>query len=314
MESLRASIVVPSFSRPQLLRGCLAALATQRITPLEVLVVGREGDADTAAEAASALGPVRFLTVRVPGHLPPLAHGVAEAHGEVVAFVDDDAEPAEGWLEAILRHYARVEVGGVGGLVLQTLTNDLPPSDRIGIVSRLGRFDSGHHDRLPIDWKPREVDVLRGTNMSFRRSVLLEYRWDARLNGGAATDYEVDLCSFVRRQGLVLVYDPDAAVVHHLGPRRELGRVESAAAIRSYSHNLVYVTGKALPRGRALLGLLHAFLVGNRLAYGLGAAATDTLLGRPPSWNGQLRPALSGKLAGLTSLARYARRGAAPLP
>ena len=195
MTPLPASIVVPSFARPQLLRACLTALAGQSVPPLEVLVVGRVGDDETAAVVTATQGVARLLTVTARGHLPPLALGVAQARGDVVAFVDDDSEPARGWLEAILRHYAGTKVGGVGGLVLQPESHALPPSDRVGLISRTGRFDALHHDRLPTDTSPRKVAVLRGTNMSFRRSVLAAYRWDARLNGGAATDYEVDRCS-----------------------------------------------------------------------------------------------------------------------
>jgi hypothetical protein len=43
--------------------------------------------------------------------------GVAACHGDVLAFLDDDARASAGWLEALLRHFADEDVVGVGGRV-----------------------------------------------------------------------------------------------------------------------------------------------------------------------------------------------------
>jgi GT2 family glycosyltransferase len=314
--ALDATVVVPSFGRPQLLRACLDALAAQTLRPAEVLVVGRDGDRDTeetVSRAAAGTYAPRLLTVREAGHLPPLALGASEARAEVVSFLDDDAEPWPGWLAALLRHYAGPDVGGVGGLVSQPGAAERSTTTRIGMISWSGRFDALHLERIPTDWHARHVDAVRGTNMSFRRTLLLRYPWDGRLNGGAATDYEVDLCSWVRRQGFRIVYDPEAIVSHHLGPRPEIGRHRSPAAIASYSHNLVYVAGKALSPGRAALAIGQAFLVGSRASHGLATTAADTLAGRRPQLRAEVAPAFRGKLAGLVSLLRHHRDGPLPL-
>lgn len=306
------AVVVPSFGRPELLARCLAALSHQRLPPAEVLVVGRESDEETARVASEAPN-ARFLTVSARGHLPPLAAGVDAASADVVCFVDDDAEPWPEWTERLARHYADPSVGGAGGLVAQPGAGERTTTGRVGRMSSTGRFDRLHHERVPRTWGPRDVDALRGTNMSFRRELLAAFPWDARLNGGAATDYEIDLCSWVRRQGFRLVYDPDAGVRHHLGPRPELGRDRDRDAIASYSHNVVYAAGKALSPPRAALAVAGAFLVGNRHSYGLLTAAADTALGRPPSLRDEVMPALAGKLAGLRSLAALRREGPLPL-
>jgi GT2 family glycosyltransferase len=313
--SRKTSVVVPSFGRPDLLRACLAALEAQTTPPDEVLVVARVGDDETAGVARAATGtvPVSLLTIDRPGHLPPLALACGEAKGDVVAFLDDDAEPWPAWLAALLRHYVKHRVGGAGGLVHQPATHDRRVATRPGRIGLLGRFDRTGIHLPPAAWGPREVDVLRGTNMSFRRELLAEYPWDARLNDNAATDYEVDLCSWVRRRGYSIVYDPDAIVTHHLGPRPEIGRRRSPEWTRAYSHNLVYVAGKALPPPQRATALVHALFVGTRASYGPLAALADTARGRPPSLRDEVLPALAGKLGGLLSLAAYARSGPEPL-
>ena len=307
---MSATVAIPTFGRPDLLRTCLGALANQDVAPAEVLVVVRTGDTDSmrAAEEHAGLFHLRVLTIEASGHLPPLELATRCARTDVVAFLDDDAEPWRAWLGALLRHYRDPRIGGAGGLVHQSTTGRRVVANP-GRISRSGRFDRTGLDLVPAEWGARPVDVLRGTNMSFRRELLLEYSWDARLNDNAATDYEVDLCAWIRRRGFAVVYDPDAVVSHHLGPRPQIGRARSPEWIRAYSHNLVYVTGKSLPPGRRAAGLAHALVVGTRASYGPLTAAADTLLGRPPSIRKEVLPALRGKLAGLRSLAAYARRG-----
>jgi hypothetical protein len=117
----------------------------------------------------------------------------------------------------------------------------------------------------------------------------------------------------VRRRGFRLVYDPDAAVTHRLAPRPVIGRASTPERISDYSHNLVYVAGKALPPLQATAAVASAFVVGNRASYGLVTALADAVLGRPPSLRRELLPALRGKLDGLRSLREYRRSGPLPL-
>jgi GT2 family glycosyltransferase len=306
-----AAVVIASYRRTEFLERCLAALAAQRVA-VEAVVVGRRGDDETKHVAESH--PIaRYVEVAATGHLPPLKAGVAAARTGIVCFVDDDAEPWPQWTSTLLRHYHDPTVGGVGGLVVQPGPDERAVSSRIGLVSSTGRFDATHLERIPTDWTVREVDVLRGTNMSFRRELLTAYPWDGRLNVGAATDYELDLCAWVRRQGFRIVYDPDAIVTHHLAPRPDIGRAQSRATVAAYSHNLVYVAGKALPPVRGAAAIGQALLIGNRASYAPATFVADLALGHRPSVRNQLVPALVGKLRGLRSLAAYWRRGGAEI-
>jgi hypothetical protein len=230
----------------------------------------------------------------------------------VVAIIDDDCVPWHDWLWALVRHYRDPNVMGVGGLVSQPGPDERVVSDRIGRIGLTGRLDRTDSAKIPTAWGAREVDVLPGGNMSYRAAVLRGYRWDARMNVGAATDYEVDLAAFARRRGRLL-WDPDAAVTHNVAPRPSIGRARSPEEIAAYSHNVVYIAGKALPPLQAMLAVCGSFLVGNRFSYGLATAVGDTLLGHPPSLRRQLLPAVRGKLKGLRSLVRYARSGPEPI-
>jgi glycosyltransferase involved in cell wall biosynthesis len=105
--SLRASVVVPTYRRPDLLGRCLKALDAQDLDPSAWEVVVADDAADPATRrqvegfAAAARAPVRYVAVSLR-HGPAAARnaGWRAARGEVLAFTDDDCVPAPGWLSA----------------------------------------------------------------------------------------------------------------------------------------------------------------------------------------------------------------------
>lgn len=311
--ALSFGVVIASYGRPEYLARCLQSVSALTRRPDEVIVVGRSGDEKTreaaALTAAETTLPLRYETVDRPGHLPPLARGVEVAVADVLGFLDDDCEAAGGWAAALLQHYADGSVGGVGGLVLQPALGEARITRKIGNIDWRGRLASTRSAWLPATDEVRDVDVLIGCNMSYRRTVIQAYEWDARMNVGAATDFEVHLAAYVRAQGHRVVWDPAVAVIHHVAPRPHGGRGRTPEEIRAYSHNLVYVAGRSLSPLQGTLSIVDAFLIGNRFSYGVGTAVADSLLGRPPSLGAQLIPAFGGKVAGIRSLVASARSG-----
>jgi len=103
------SVVVCSWKRPERLRRCLKGLSDQSVLPREILVVGVEGDADTA-HAVDDLGS-QGLTTRVVWQRGRAGLGNARnlgwssARGEWVAFIDDDAIADPRWIESIAKHF-----------------------------------------------------------------------------------------------------------------------------------------------------------------------------------------------------------------
>ena len=99
------SVVVSTRDREQRLRALLGALSRQTLEPdrFEVIVVDN-GSEDGTARALDALaGDCRYpLTVvrrsRGDGPAPARNEGWRSARAPLVAFTDDDCEPAPGWL------------------------------------------------------------------------------------------------------------------------------------------------------------------------------------------------------------------------
>jgi GT2 family glycosyltransferase len=157
--------------------------------------------------------------------------GVKAARGEVVAFVDDDSLVQSGWLGALARHYLDPNIGGVGGLVLAPGEEPRRTGRVGGLTSRgaaVGGFDI-------LTQGPVQVEHLRGCNMSFRRDVLLGLGgFDVRY-GGSNHREETDMCVRVRRAGYMLVFDPQALVVHLFARKEAFARNDRADGAYRFS-------------------------------------------------------------------------------
>ncbi len=107
---VQVSIVVPTFRREHLLPRLLQRCAAQEgLSPdsFEIVVVDNtpESTARVIVTNLAARAPARIRYVHEPR--PGISHarnrGIAEAEGELVAFIDDDEIPSPGWLAALLR-------------------------------------------------------------------------------------------------------------------------------------------------------------------------------------------------------------------
>lgn len=105
--SLRVSVVVPTYRRPELLGRCLAALAAQTMTPdsYEILVVDDAASTRTRRQVEELSGKfpfaIHYLSVRGT-HGPAAARNIGwrAARALIIAFTDDDTVPDAGWLAA----------------------------------------------------------------------------------------------------------------------------------------------------------------------------------------------------------------------
>jgi len=117
--SLRFSIVIPTYQRPEELHNCLAAIATTDSdkSEFEVVVV----DDDNADHIHSITDPFRnalnLTVIRQENQGPAAARntGAQRAKGDYLLFIDDDCVPGPRWMEciaAVLGDEQRLAVGG----------------------------------------------------------------------------------------------------------------------------------------------------------------------------------------------------------
>ena len=300
----RISVLIPTYRRPGDLRRCLDAIAAQRRAADEVLVVVRLEDPESRAvlrERHVLFPTLRQVDVSEPGQVHALNRGLDEAAGDIVAITDDDAAPRIDWLERIEVWFATdPRIGGVGGRDWVHHSDRLEDSVRqvVGKLEWYGRCVGNHH--LGIGGA-REVDFLKGANMSYRRAAIGTRRFDTRLRGsGAQVHNDLGFSLAVCRSGWKLIYDPEVAVDHYPAPRfdDDARRGVSDIAYRNAAFNQSLILCEALGTARAWVFLAWATTIGTRSAPGLlqllrlfaseGRAALTktraTLLGTAAGW------------------------------
>jgi glycosyltransferase involved in cell wall biosynthesis len=299
---MRVTAIVPTYRRPKDLARCLEALQKQTRLADEVVVVIRDIDAETWAfiEALSPkLSPLRTVKVTVTGVVAAMNAGLNAAAGEIICFTDDDAAPHPDWLERIEAHFLLdnqiVGVGGRDWVYFGTkLYDGAPPNELVGRVQWFGRIIGNHH--LGIG-QPREVDILKGTNMAFRRTAIVGLRFDERMHGtGAQVHFEMSFCLALKRAGGKLIYDPKVAVDHFRGQRfdEDLRDQFSSLALVNAIHNETLALLEYLSPVQRLFFLMWAIFLGTRSARGVlqglrflpieGKLATQKLFA---SWQGR---------------------------
>jgi GT2 family glycosyltransferase len=211
------TVVVCTRDRAELLDGCLAALAAQELAPHETLVVDNASLGDGTRRVAERWN-ARWVVEPRAGLDRARTTGLAEARTELVAFTDDDARPAPGWLGALVAPFASPDVHAATGLVLpaelrtdaQVLFEDVYGG--MGKGTRL-RVHSERFRRPSV--RPERVGV--GCNMAFRREALLGLGgFDPALDVGTRTGGGGDLDAFERclEHTAGVVYVPGAVVRH----------------------------------------------------------------------------------------------------
>jgi cellulose synthase/poly-beta-1,6-N-acetylglucosamine synthase-like glycosyltransferase len=156
------------------------------------------------------------------GQVNALNAGLDATNADIVAITDDDAAPRSDWLERIEGHFLRDPwLGGVGGRdwVHADGQDRLRGKKIVGRVQWFGRLVGNHHLGIGA---AREVDVLKGVNMSFRLAALTGVRFDNHLRGqGAQVCNDLVFCFEVKNKGWRLIYDPAVAVDHYPAVRHD---------------------------------------------------------------------------------------------
>lgn len=168
------SVVINTVDRAASLGTALDGLRAQRFGGFEVVVVvGPTGDA-TAGVIRSRMPGIKVARCAERNLGMSRNIGIAMSAGEVVAFLDDDAVPEPGWLDALSRAYGDPRVGCVGGPILDH--TGVSWQVRLSTCDRLGR--TGHPASLPrgIEEAGPGAPVFAcptGANASFRRDALV---------------------------------------------------------------------------------------------------------------------------------------------
>jgi GT2 family glycosyltransferase len=265
------SVVVPTAGRVAVLRPTLRALAGLDYPHYEIIVVDnaphRAGTAELLAELAAEDPRLRCVPEPTAGVAYARNRGLAEARGEIVAFVDDDVIVDRRCLRAIVGGFADEAVAAVTGHVLAGEL-ETPAQLWIEQFGSFGkgwsrrRFDATGYETVECG-RVRRVPAARdplypylpggygsGANMAFRTQVLRRLGGFDPLLGSAGpvrAGEDIDVLLRLVLAGHSLVYEPRAVVWHaHKREMRDL-----RPTIYRYGVGLSAVMAKQLVTDRA---------------------------------------------------------------
>jgi GT2 family glycosyltransferase len=242
--SLTVIVCTYSIERWPDLQAAVASALHQSMPALEVVVVVDHND-ELCELAQRKLSSARVVASTGPQGLSGARNtGMAKAHGDIVAFLDDDAVADPSWVAELTDCYRDPRIIGVGGGVAPAWRAPRPgwlPEEFLWVVGCSYRGQPTY--RSP-------VRNAIGANMSFRRDVLQQSGGFnptvGRFGANAAGCEETELSIRLLRQspGSRILLEPRARVRHTVTAERVTRRYFRSRC-RAEGESKAVVTGLA---------------------------------------------------------------------
>lgn len=326
-----ATVIIPTYNRPEDLTKCLASILDQTIPPFEVIVVDDGNLPAVPLENEMRQRGIRcvYHKKKSPGLTASRNVGIKLATGDIIFFFDDDVVLLPKYLEETLKTFADDATGhlaGVGGIQLnQTPLTLLRRAERIfevmflisglreGQVLPSGFCTDYGRTEFPIR-KITDVKFLHGGISAWRRSVFNEFIFSEDFQGyglGEDKDFSIRVSQKYR-----LVINPASQLYHYESPQM---RYKLFRRGRDYVLDRYYFFKKYVQRrptqvvffyyavvGYLLRRLIHMVLLRDRAeldrARGIVDAVVSIITGRFLWYNigrtdqASSKPVVTGKL------------------
>jgi len=216
------SIIIPTRNGQKLVRQCVESIrAKSTYEPYEILLVDNGSDDKAALDYFDKLageGHVRLLKDPRPFNFSRINNDAArEARGEYLLFLNNDIEViTPGWLEEMVGHAQRPEIGAVGAKLWYP--NDTIQHAGLVLVAGLAahahvgrkRGDHGYFSRASLT---QSLSAVTAACLCLRRKLFEEVGgFDETL---AVAFNDVDLCLRIQAAGYRNLYTPYAELYHH---------------------------------------------------------------------------------------------------
>jgi glycosyltransferase involved in cell wall biosynthesis len=219
------SAIICTHNREQYLGAAIDSLLAQTLERYEVIVIDNASTDGTAAVVKARLthDKVRYLYEPTLGLSVARNTGAEAAQGQILAYLDDDAEASTGWLASLLSVFdANEKVAIAGGKVtLIWPPNTQPPrwlSDDLS--SGLGSYDLGDE----LIYIQQSALTPRGLNYAVRKQFLQAVGgFDThlgRVGKNLLSNEEQQMTQLALDSGWQVAYVPTALAAHNVAPAR----------------------------------------------------------------------------------------------
>jgi cellulose synthase/poly-beta-1,6-N-acetylglucosamine synthase-like glycosyltransferase len=228
------TVAIPTLARPAYALDALRSVAAQVCdTPFEVLFLDNGCDSRLAESvrlvARSATMPINYVPVSAVGLHNARHEAVRRAHGDILAYLDDDVVVEPGWLAGLASGFSDPAVHLVGGRCLPLYEADPPPwLEAFLMRNDDGTWSCGWLTLVDLGPDAKDIDPMSvwGANFAIRKETLIRVGgfhpdglpWHLRRFRG---DGETAVSRAVQKLGLRAAYSPDATV-HHRVPQERL--------------------------------------------------------------------------------------------
>jgi len=241
------TVAVCTRDRAEQLKDCLTSLTRLAYSNVEILVVDNApGTDETRKLVQSEFPDFRYVVEPRPGLDWARNRAIDEAHGEILAYTDDDVSVDPLWVCALVKVFQDDPlVMAVTGLVAPY---EMETQAQV-LFERYGGFGRGFKRTwYHLDFTSRKDSFLHigagrfgtGANMAYRRAVFGKIGgFDPALDVGTVTNGGGDIEMFFRvlEEGHTLVYEPAALVWHkHRRTYKELHTQLTNHGIGLYSY------------------------------------------------------------------------------
>ena len=220
------SVVISTYNRSELLKGCLESLTKQtaNVTDYEVIIV--DNNSSDKTEEVAGLFVKKYRNLRyVKEFSQGLSHvrnrGYKEALGQYVAYIDDDATASPDWIERILMVFKTItpKPVAVGGEILPFYEKQSPKWFTDDLETRTWGKEKGFLQ------PPTALYGFSGSNMVFIKEILESYGGFSSNLGMKGNKLrlgeETELFNRIYNEHPWFWYDPDIKV-KHLVPLRNM--------------------------------------------------------------------------------------------
>jgi glycosyltransferase involved in cell wall biosynthesis len=233
--SKKVSIIIPTKNRLELLSRCIESILEKTsYKNFEIVIVDNGSDDNETLEYLNKISKhtqINVLRYDIPFNYSKINnYAVRFATGELLLFLNNDTEVINNdWLEELVSHAIRKEVGAVGAMLYYPNNTIQHAGVILGIGGVAGHayrhFPKGHPGQVGRAWLPQYLSVVTGACLMTRKEIFQEV-------GGFDEKFEVafndvDLCIRIREKGYKIVWTPYAELYHHEGVSRDKDTIEN---------------------------------------------------------------------------------------